>query len=110
MSVVRHLLHATDTVPNSKHPLLIFRQAFPASTSAEHIEASFTRNGWTPQWRFPMYRQFHYHSTTHESLGFAFAFDQKLTRASSAGPRMWSLAHRRRIRKGVCVSELAKAM
>lgn len=57
--------------PNSRLPLLIYRQAFHPETRdlASAVEASFAANGWTGAWRDGIYSFRHYHSTTHEVLG-----------------------------------------
>ncbi|PCH36651.1 hypothetical protein WOLCODRAFT_134308 [Wolfiporia cocos MD-104 SS10] len=61
-------------IPNttlSPHPLLIYHGAFPSSPSlsASAIESHLTRVGVVaPKWRYTMYSQSHFHSTTHELL------------------------------------------
>ncbi|KAH0614739.1 uncharacterized protein H6S33_000375 [Morchella sextelata] len=62
-------LSPTSLIPNSAFPLLLYRSAFPPETTAETIEAHFRSNNWIPQWRYSMFHQSHYHSTTHEALG-----------------------------------------
>ncbi|KAF1935046.1 hypothetical protein EJ02DRAFT_460715 [Clathrospora elynae] len=66
-----HPIPSHSLLPNTtthKHPLLIYHSAFPASTSPSALEAHLATNGLTPQWRYTMYSQTHYHSTTHEVL------------------------------------------
>lgn len=56
--------------PNSRLPLLIYRQAL-AEPSPEAVEEMFRRNGWPPGWRSTVFTYHHYHSTAHECLGIA---------------------------------------
>jgi len=58
-------------IPNSKYPLLLYRQAFHASgiTGAEWLEQKFAAHNWTNSWRWGVYPFHHYHSNTHEVLG-----------------------------------------
>ncbi|KAH8426205.1 cupin domain-containing protein [Aspergillus melleus] len=60
-----------DHIPNTSihsKPLMIYHQAFNASSS--DLAARFEEVGEVmPQWVYSMYRQTHYHSTTHEVLG-----------------------------------------
>jgi uncharacterized protein YjlB len=59
-------------MPNSPLPVLLYRNAMPASNDrATAMERLFTANGWPPQWRNGVYDFHHYHSTAHEVLGFA---------------------------------------
>ncbi|KAI0960757.1 hypothetical protein AcV7_000053 [Taiwanofungus camphoratus] len=59
-------------VPNTSlhnHPLLIYHVVFPPSSSSSQIESHLSHVGVVvPQWRYSMYRQSHFHSTTHELL------------------------------------------
>jgi uncharacterized protein YjlB len=58
--------------PNSSFPVLLYRDAMPASNDlAAAMERLFTANKWPPQWRNGVYDFHHYHSTAHEVLGFA---------------------------------------
>ena len=72
LQVTRHLIPAHSSFPNSPaRPLLIYHNVFP-SPSAPSIESHLRKTGVVePQWRYPMYRQHHYHSTTHEVLAIA---------------------------------------
>jgi len=58
-------------IPNSKYPLLLYRNAFALreNEGAEWLEGHFAANGWTNSWRNGVYAFHHYHSTAHEVLG-----------------------------------------
>jgi uncharacterized protein YjlB len=58
-------------IPNSKFPLLLYRNAFSESNSegAAWLENRFAENNWTNSWRNGVYPFHHYHSTSHEVLG-----------------------------------------
>lgn len=58
---------------NDRLPILLYRRAFDphGKDVADTMEQAFTRNQWPPQWRNGVYSFHHYHSTTHEVLGFA---------------------------------------
>jgi len=56
-------------IPNSKLPLLVYRQAVPADAAA--IERIFTANRWPAAWRGPVHPFHHFHSEAHEVLGVA---------------------------------------
>ncbi|MBG47716.1 MAG: cupin [Pseudozobellia sp.] len=58
-------------IPNSKFPLLIYKNAFEErnSAGAEWLESRFLKNGWSNSWRNGIYSFHHYHSTSHEVLG-----------------------------------------
>jgi uncharacterized protein YjlB len=58
-------------VPNSPHPLLIWRQAFEGGADAGAFEMRFAAHGWGNSWRDGIYSYHHFHSTAHEVLGFA---------------------------------------
>ncbi|MGI4760232.1 MAG: cupin domain-containing protein [Janthinobacterium lividum] len=59
------------TIPNSRYPLLLYRQAFVArdAAGAAWLEGRFAANNWTNSWRNGVYPFHHYHSTSHEVLG-----------------------------------------
>jgi uncharacterized protein YjlB len=64
------LVFADDgAVPNSRLPLLVYRQAVPADPAA--IERIFAANRWPPAWRDGVFPFHHFHSTAHEALGIA---------------------------------------
>ena len=59
------------TIPNSRYPALLYRQAFAArdEAGAAWLEHRFAANNWTNSWRNGVYAFHHYHSTSHEVLG-----------------------------------------
>lgn len=67
-----HQIPAFDKLPNTsiqRRPLLIYHAAFAPNVSASTIESHLTTAGVVvPRWRYTMYRQSHFHSTTHEVL------------------------------------------
>ena len=73
LRISKHFIKAHSGFPNTsvhpKRPLLIYHSCFASSTSPNEIERHLRSVGVVePQWRFPMYRQHHYHSTTNEVL------------------------------------------
>jgi len=58
-------------IPNSKYPLLLYRNAFSerGNAGASWLEQHFASNNWTNSWRNGVYSFHHYHSTSHEVLG-----------------------------------------
>ena len=56
-------------IPNSKLPLLVYRQAVPPDPAA--IERIFADNRWPPAWRDQVHPFHHFHSDAHEVLGVA---------------------------------------
>ena len=56
-------------IPNSRLPLLVYRQAVPADPAA--IERIFTANRWPAAWRDAVHPFHHFHSDAHEALGVA---------------------------------------
>jgi uncharacterized protein YjlB len=58
-------------IPNSKFPLLVYRNAFEThgTDGAAWLEQKFAANNWTNSWRNGIYPFHHYHSTSHEVLG-----------------------------------------
>ena len=58
-------------IPNSRYPLLVYRQAFTerGAAGAAWLEQRFAENNWTNSWRNGVYSFHHYHSTSHEVLG-----------------------------------------
>ncbi|HEY0181371.1 MAG TPA: cupin domain-containing protein [Rhodopila sp.] len=56
-------------IPNSRLPLLVYRDAVPADPVA--IERLFEANRWPPAWRNGVYPFHHFHSNAHEVLGIA---------------------------------------
>ncbi|AGA31033.1 hypothetical protein [Singulisphaera acidiphila] len=68
-------LEPNGNAPNSRFPVLIYRAAIkgePDGDLTDVIEATFRRHNWLNNWREPaVYNYYHYHSTTHEVLGFA---------------------------------------
>jgi uncharacterized protein YjlB len=58
-------------VPNSKYPLLLYRNAFSerSERGAEWLEQKFLSNNWSNAWRNGIFTFQHYHSIAHEVLG-----------------------------------------
>lgn len=71
MNIERHYFKDDGKIPNSKFPLLVYRQAFEARNddAASWLEKRFSANNWTNSWRNGVYPFHHYHSTSHEVLG-----------------------------------------
>lgn len=65
------LLHDDGTFPNSRLPLIIYRNALKVTgNEAEKIfKKLFAQNDWRNNWVANVYDFHHYHSTTHEVLG-----------------------------------------
>lgn len=57
------------TIPNSRLPLLLYRDAVPSDAAG--IERLFAANRWPPAWRDGVHPFHHFHSTAHEVLGVA---------------------------------------
>ena len=58
-------------IPNSKHPLLVYKNGFIAGGDerAQWLEEKFASHNWSNSWRNGVYDYHHYHSITHEVLG-----------------------------------------
>lgn len=58
-------------IPNSKLPLLLYRDAFDhrGPEGARWLEERLAENNWLNAWRNGVYAYHHYHSTSHEVLG-----------------------------------------
>lgn len=58
-------------IPNSKHPLLLYNNAFAIrdEKAASWLEQLFLQNNWSNSWRNGIFDFHHYHSITHEVLG-----------------------------------------
>ena len=70
--VVVELFADDGSIPNSRLPVVIYRQALAGDdASAEAMETLFDGNGWPSAWRYGVYDFHHYHSNTHECLGVA---------------------------------------
>lgn len=65
------VLQDDGTFPNSRLPLIIYRNALKQSgPPAEHtFKKLFAQNDWRNNWIANVYDFHHYHSTTHEVLG-----------------------------------------
>lgn len=55
-------------IPNSRYPLLLFRNALPQISGSE-VGKLFASNNWSNSWQNGIYPFHHYHSTSHEALG-----------------------------------------
>jgi len=72
LRVSSHQIPEFGRLPNTsiqKKPFLIYHSAFDQSASASSIEVHLSTIGVvTPQWRYTMFKQSHFHSTAHEVL------------------------------------------
>lgn len=71
-----HLFRFRDDgeTPNNRLPLVVYRGALKldeAYDPAAVFEETFARHGWRETWRDGIYDFLHFHSATHEVLGFA---------------------------------------
>jgi uncharacterized protein YjlB len=68
------LIYLKDTgeFPNSRLPAVVYRQVFrlPVLFKGRHVRKIFARNRWTNAWDSGVFTYHHYHSTSHEVLGF----------------------------------------
>ncbi|GAA5845769.1 hypothetical protein JCM5353_004711 [Sporobolomyces roseus] len=82
LTPISSLRLSSDQIPAYQHfpntsiqniPLLIYHSVFePSSVTPSSLETHFRRIGIVePQWRYTMYRQSHFHSTTHELLAIS---------------------------------------
>lgn len=85
MDTSQLLLFDDGRFPNSRLPVLLYRDAVPGA--ALEIEALFRRNGWSSSWRDGIYDFHHYHSTAHEALG-VFAGSATVQLGGEAGPSL----------------------
>jgi uncharacterized protein YjlB len=65
------LFQSDGLIPNSRLPVLIYRNVPLDGDKAAAFEQLFTRNGWPAQWRAGIFDYHHYHSNAHEVLGVA---------------------------------------
>ena len=56
-------------IPNSRLPLLLYRNALSNGVNARNLQKQFAANNWTNSWDNGVYPFHHYHSTSHEVLG-----------------------------------------
>ena len=58
--------------PNSRFPVVLYHQvlALPAFFREHHIKKVFAANQWTNAWDGGIFTYHHYHSISHEALGF----------------------------------------
>jgi uncharacterized protein YjlB len=70
-SVERHIIPENGIFPNSRLPVLLFKDilALPTLFPSVHTRKLFQRNGWSNAWRDGIYTFNHYHSNTHEAMG-----------------------------------------
>ncbi|GAB3956269.1 cupin [Spirosoma harenae] len=76
-------------IPNSKFPVLIYRNVFTErnTSGAEWLEKRFAENNWTNSWRNGIYSFHHYHSTSHEVLGI-YSGNARLHIGGERGPKI----------------------
>jgi uncharacterized protein YjlB len=67
-----YLVEDDGIFPNSKLPVLLYKGVLdlPALFPAAYIENIFKDNHWSNSWKSGIFTYHHYHSITHEALGF----------------------------------------
>lgn len=70
--VVQYFLEDDGTFPNNAKPALHYKKVLdlPPVFSAAYVKRLFRHNGWNNAWVYGIYEYPHYHSITHEVLGF----------------------------------------
>jgi uncharacterized protein YjlB len=63
-----HTFHDAGGIPNSRLPVLVYREVEAARAAGECAEL-FARNGWLGAWEDGIFPFHHFHSTAHEVLG-----------------------------------------
>jgi len=68
MTIETYRLSGNGRVPNSRLPLLVYRQVI--SGSPRDVEDLLRQNGWPPDWHssLGLYPRHHFHSDTHELI------------------------------------------
>jgi uncharacterized protein YjlB len=76
VEVIVHEVEDDGLIPNSRLPLLIYRNALrPTGPDwARSFEKLFATHDWIDSWRDGIYDYHHYHSTAHEVLGIYRGF------------------------------------
>lgn len=66
-----YFLQDDGIIPNSKYPLLLYKNVFETRNEegAAWLEEKFRSNHWSNSWRDGVFDYHHYHSITHEVLG-----------------------------------------
>jgi uncharacterized protein YjlB len=59
------------SIPNSRHPVLIYHGVLEPDAGAGAYERRFAVHGWLGAWRDGIFPFHHFHSTAHEVLGIA---------------------------------------
>ncbi|HZE04476.1 MAG TPA: cupin domain-containing protein, partial [Solirubrobacteraceae bacterium] len=62
-----HRFHGDGSIPNSRLPVLVYRDVDAAAGPAS-AEQAFAANGWLGAWRNGIFSFHHFHSTAHEVL------------------------------------------
>ncbi|KAK6498616.1 hypothetical protein TWF481_011197 [Arthrobotrys musiformis] len=71
ITIEKYQIPCHKSIPNtSPHgiPFIHYKSDFPRSTGPDMIEDVLRANSWKPSWRYTMYTDSHFHSTTHEAL------------------------------------------
>lgn len=71
-AVEHYLLKDNGTFPNSYLPVLLYKRALklPMFFAGDFIKKIFESNNWSNSWKNGVFTYHHYHSITHEVLGF----------------------------------------
>lgn len=73
--IADYIFKPNKDFPNSKLPLLIYKQVFllgkQKNKAARSLQKIFHKNNWKNSWSNGIYSLHHYHSNTHECMGIA---------------------------------------